>query len=81
MPPMFVLLIFGLLLVCGMYVLGMMHFIWRQFRQFKREQQSIEWQFEKMQRFHAGWRPSLWDEGASDEEKLTALEKYLRGEM
>jgi hypothetical protein len=40
---------------------------------------SIEWQFEKHRRFQAGWRPTLWDEDATSEEKLAALDAYLYG--
>lgn len=36
---------------------------------------------EIFERFLAGWRPKLWEEGATDEEKAGAINKYLRGEL
>jgi hypothetical protein len=41
---------------------------------------GIEWQLEKHRRFQAGWRPMLWDEDATKEEKRAALDAYLHGE-
>lgn len=41
--------------------------------------QSIDWQIEKSRRIAAGWRPSLWDDDASPEEKQKALRNYMEG--
>lgn len=43
-------------------------------------EQSIAWQEERWQRVQQGWLPTLWDKGATDEEKADAILRYARGE-
>ncbi len=40
---------------------------------------GIVWQVEKQRRFQAGWRPTLWEPDATDEEKEAVLMAYLQG--
>lgn len=57
-------------------------FFWYQAsRHLKAQQKSWQWQQEKMRRFAEGWRPSLWDDDASNEDKLNAIIRYIDGEM
>ncbi len=76
MTPLIIILIIGGLLSLAVGP-GLMYLAKRRDDALKR---GIEWQLEKHRRFQAGWRPMLWDEDATNEEKLAALDAYLRGE-
>ena len=68
--------------VGGLYILVVSPvLLWLRHRHMQRLQRGIEWQFTKMHKFlHEGWRPTLWDEGASEEEKREALRRYVGGD-
>ncbi len=79
------LIVGGAILVAlaGVYILVLNPlFMWLHLRHMKQMQQSIDWQFQKMDKFlYEGWRPTLWDENATDKEKTDAIERYLKGDM
>lgn len=80
--PLFVLLTFLGLGLVGLFVLVVNPLLlWMYQRHLKRQQKGLEWQLTKMEKFCEGWRPVLWDEDATDDQKLEAIIRYARGEF
>ena len=68
--------------LAGGMVLLSLYAHWYYHRRFRKVQQGVIWQLEKMERASEGWRPVLWDEDdptVTQEEKYAALLAYAAG--